>query len=153
MLVWSHPKRFRQVVAAQVRHSIAAEESKFIINRQVVALSRANPRRQLGFLVNASQSNSKQETQQCWQREREREQRGSSAFSQFTTGIHVRHLLPTGVIPAGDAGDTSQIFWLGDVKENISEDSCIMKSTGSVVTYLIFEFLIPACYTYTYTCS
>ena len=25
-----------------------------------------------------------------------------------------------------------------------------MKSTGSVVTYLVFEFLIPACYTYTY---
>ena len=25
-----------------------------------------------------------------------------------------------------------------------------MKSTGSVITYLIFEFLIPACYTYTY---
>jgi len=24
-----------------------------------------------------------------------------------------------------------------------------MKSNGSVVTYLIFEFLIPACYTYT----
>ena len=30
-----------------------------------------------------------------------------------------------------------------------------MKSKGSVVTYLIFEFLIPACYrpTYTYTCA
>ena len=27
--------------------------------------------------------------------------------------------------------------------------SCKMKSTGSVLTYLIFEFLIPACYTYT----
>ena len=26
-----------------------------------------------------------------------------------------------------------------------------MKSTGSVVTYLIFEFLIPACYTYTHS--
>jgi len=33
--------RFRQV-AAQVRHSIAADESKFKINRQVAALSRAN---------------------------------------------------------------------------------------------------------------
>ena len=28
-----------------------------------------------------------------------------------------------------------------------------MKSIGSVVTYLIFEFLIPASYTYTYTCG
>jgi len=27
--------------------------------------------------------------------------------------------------------------------------SCIMKSTSSVVTYLVFEFLIPACFTYT----
>jgi len=26
-----------------------------------------------------------------------------------------------------------------------------MKSTGSVVTYLIFEFLIPACYVWKYT--
>ena len=28
-----------------------------------------------------------------------------------------------------------------------------MKSTGSVVTYLLFEFLIPARYTYRYTCA
>ena len=31
--------------------------------------------------------------------------------------------------------------------------SCIMKSTGSVVTYLVFEFLIPPCYIYSYTCA
>ena len=28
-------------------------------------------------------------------------------------------LVPTGVNPAGDAGDTSPIFWLGDVNGNI----------------------------------
>jgi len=44
-------------VAVQVRRSIAAEESKFKINRQVAALSRANPRRQLGFLVFLSPQN------------------------------------------------------------------------------------------------
>jgi len=31
--------------------------------------------------------------------------------------------------------------------------SCITKFTRSIVTYLIFEFLIPACYTYTYMCA
>jgi len=38
-------------VAAQVIHSIAADESKFIINRQVAALWRANPGVSVGFLV------------------------------------------------------------------------------------------------------
>ena len=37
-------------MAAQVRHSIAAEESKFKINRQVAALSRANPGVSSAFL-------------------------------------------------------------------------------------------------------
>jgi len=27
-----------------------------------------------------------------------------------------------------------------------------MKSTGTVVTYLIFEFLIPSCYFHVYVC-
>jgi len=37
-------------VTAQVRHSIAAEEAKFIINRQVLVMSRANPGVSSAFL-------------------------------------------------------------------------------------------------------
>ena len=40
---------FRQV-AAQVKHLVAAEESQFIINHQVAALSRANPGVSSAFL-------------------------------------------------------------------------------------------------------
>jgi len=38
-------------VAAQVRASIAADESKFKVNRQVAALSRANPSVSSAFLL------------------------------------------------------------------------------------------------------
>ena len=34
----------------------------------------------------------------------------------------------------------------------LSRYSCIMKFNGTVVTYLIFEFLIPACYFHVYMC-
>jgi len=43
-------ERFRQV-AAQVRRLIAAEESKFKVNRQMAALSRANPVVSSAFLL------------------------------------------------------------------------------------------------------